>query len=234
MKTLRLIVATLTLLLGTSIYASASTVTIILNTEFSGGTAPAGPAPWATVTFKDTGLNTVELTMQIGSGVGAGAFVTDWYFNLDPLFGAPTGLNIASLNTSAVGNTLWTASQKAANPSSDATFKADGDGFFDVRLDFTGTGANGGANRFTAGESVSFTLTGTNLSAASFDFLSEPGGGNGSWTTAAHMQGLVNGGSGWIGGTTVGSNPTGIPEPSSIILLGTALIGAAVVRRRKI
>src|SRR5688500_8097342 len=63
----------------------AAVVTYNLDVEFSGATAPSGPAPWATASFDDSygGPNTVRLTMTTG-GLTGSEFLSGWYFNLDP------------------------------------------------------------------------------------------------------------------------------------------------------
>lgn len=65
--------------------AGATTLVLGLNTEFSGGTAPSGTAPWITATFDDSfgGPNTVRLTMSANNLVGT-ENVKGWYFNFDP------------------------------------------------------------------------------------------------------------------------------------------------------
>lgn len=104
-------------------------------------------------------------------------------------------------------------------------FKADGDGWFDILFDFPPPPGSQNA-RFTAGETVVYDITYTGpIDVNSFDFSSAPGGGNGTFLSAAHVQQTGGGsGSGWIGAA--------VPEPATALLLGGGLVALAAGRRR--
>src|SRR5207237_1661377 len=81
-------------------------------------------------------------------------------------------------------------------------FQADGDGKYDILFNFN----NGGTanNRFTAGESMTYYISGIpNLMASDFAFLSAPAGGAGPFFAAAHVQriGRTASLSGWLSAT---------------------------------
>lgn len=193
----------------------ADTLVLFFGTEFSGGTPPAGPTPWLTATFTQV-AGGVQLQMSNVNLVGT-EFVTGWYFNLNP------ALNPANLFLGFVSGEAATGISRGADG-----FKADGDGYFDFKLDFATAST---ADRFTAGETSTYLISGiSGLTAADFNFLSAPGGGTGSWSSAAKVQGIgPAGGSGWVGGEVV-------PEPASWLLLGTvtATLAWGVLRRRRL
>jgi hypothetical protein len=106
-------------------------------------------------------------------------------------------------------------------------FKADGDGEYDINLSFT-TGGNTNKT-FTGGDSLQYTISGSGISASSFDFLSHPAGGHGPFITAAHIQnttGAGSGGSGWVADSVGGTiHLQDVPEPSSFLLVGLGVVG---------
>ncbi len=78
-----------------------------------------------------------------------------------------------------------------------------------------------GNSRFTQGESIVYDITyGSAIDVSSFDFLSVMGGGQGSYTGAAHIEKINGNDSGWIGSV--------VPEPSTALLmtLGLGLLGS--------
>lgn len=200
--------------------AQAGQLTFNLNTQFDtpGGTAPSGTAPWLKAVFDDSvGPNKVSLTLT-SLLQGAGEFVTEWDFNVDPT--KLSGLSIAQ-------NTGPSATIK---PVSADTYQADGDGKYDISLVFA---SGPPAARFTVGSVATFTLTGTGITANSFNFLSAPAGGHGPFTTAAHVQGIGPSASlsGWIAPT---DHINSVPEPATIIatLTGLVPVGLLSLRRR--
>ncbi len=208
--------------LGMAVFPSATlALTIELDTEFSGADAPTGPAPWVVITIEDVNSTTVKVTIS-NSGLTGSEFNEAVYLNLNP----------------AINPTNLTFSQLSGDPATISTgtdaFKADGDGFFDILVDFP---PPPGTKKFGAGETVVIEMTNSGgISADDFDFKSAPGSGNGSFTAAAHIQGIGpdGEGSGWIGD---GNGNGKVPEPGTFILLGmglafSALFGAS--RRRKI
>ena len=197
--------------------AHAASSSLYFDTEFSGGQAPAGSAPWLVATFVDQAApNAVRLTLD-AAGFTGNENVLSTYFNLDPLLNsAQLSFTYAALSTGPAAAKITTGADCC---------KADGDGEYDIRFTFPSGGG------FDAAETVVYDIVysglGT-LSALSFNFLSAPAGGNGPFLAAAHIQntGIGGGGSGWIAPVSV------VPEPGTWMLMLLAL-GIIALRRRK-
>jgi hypothetical protein len=201
--------------------ASALSITFDLNFEFSNGTPPAGGTPWVTVTIDDAtdaiGANGVRVTVSNVGLVGT-EFVSEVSLNLDPALD-PEDLTATGVNTSAVASISYLLGPADSH-------QADGDGKFDIMVVLPPPPGAFSA-KFTAGETISFDLDlGAPLTAADFDFGSAPGGGQGTFKAAAHVQGIGEDGedSGWIGP---------VPEPGAALLLALGLGGLVASRSRR-
>lgn len=192
----------------------AATYSYEFSTEFSGATAPPGPGPWATLSFSDLADNSgVEMTLSL---LGSGWNVKGFYFNYD---GSATLTGSSFSHIAGDAATAIAIGIDSTHPS----FKADGDGFYDIRFDYPDGGG------FNAGEQSIYQIDG--VSAADFNVESMPGGGNGTWYAALHAQNTQGGASGWLGATPT----TPIPEPETyaMLLAGLGLMGFVARRRRK-
>lgn len=218
----KILIISLIFLFSTLSSAWGTSIIYELGTEFSGAADPVGIAPWVTATFDDSGTpGSVDLTIS-NVGLTGTEFISEFYFNFEG-----TALTLPTLLPPPGSDPIDGISY---SPNS---FKADGDGFFDVLISFNQSG-----DRFTAGETVTLSMTGTGIVIDDFNFLSL-GAGNSpdGLYVAAHIQSIVgspDGTSGWItgeGGGTIIVDP--IPEPGTLVLLGCGLLGMAGLARKK-
>ncbi len=213
-----------------ALFAPLSQALVIdLDYEFSGGTDPAGSTPWLTATFEQYLLdpNSIVLTLDAFNLVGT-EYIMDVYLNLDPTLN-PLDLTITQ---DPVGPQA-TAISRGVN-----AFKADGDGYYDVKFDFVQSGSG---DRFGSGETAQFLITNTTgaLSPDDFAFF-DFGGSKGNWVVAAHVGSIDPGGkSGWIAGDggmpgggplDPGPGPSPVPEPTTLLLFG---MGTSILISRK-
>ena len=221
------LLAFITLLAGViafSLPLQATTLTFDLDYEFSEATQPEGIAPWITATFDDTfgDANTVRLTMSASNLVGT-EFIDDWLFNFDDTLD-PTELSFAIFGTPG-------STPNHINTGVDA-FKADGDGYFDIKFDMPPPPGKF-EDKFTMGETVVYDISYTSaIDVFAFDYSSASGGGAGTYHSAAHIQGIGEEGnySGWIGD---GGGGGVIPEPTTMLLFISGLVGFALKSKKR-
>ncbi|MCH7791244.1 MAG: VPLPA-CTERM sorting domain-containing protein [Planctomycetes bacterium] len=183
-----------------------------LNIEFSGASPPAGTAPWVTVSFAQSGA---DVLMTIQNSLINVEFLGTLLINVDPANVDNPSANLPTFVSGVAADLGFFG--KAANPSMDNDFKADGDGFFDYRFHWS-------ANTFDGVLTSVYRFD--NMTDSWFNFVSEPGGGQGAFYAAAHIQGIAPNGqeSGWIGY---------IPLPSAAGMAFAGLLGLGCVRRRR-
>lgn len=195
-----------------------------LDTAFNGTSPLSSNTPWLTADFTTVG-NNVLFTLTATANLTGSENVSQFYFNFDD------SLKVNWLHFS-VASTTGSFSLPDVNLRKNS-FKADGDGKYDIRLDFTTGGRL--SRTFNAGDSISYLIcySGGAISEQDFDFLSFPDHGVGPFYAAAHVQNTGGGVcSGWIADGQPGVTP--VPEPSTFatILLGGG-VGLRSLRQRK-
>lgn len=207
--------------------ASAGTVLTFTNT-FSG--TPAAGYITAEFSAVAGGVNlTITSFLGTGENVDPGNAL---YLNIDPSKDALLG----SLNFSLVGNTGFseaaTVTAQADNyPSKPPTgYKADGvGGYYDILFTY-----DPATKAFTNGESQTYLITGAGITPDDFtNFFSLGSDPPDTYVAATHIQNTPNGGGGSAWMSPGGPPPPPIPEPGTLFLLGSGLIGLAHVARRK-
>ncbi len=224
--------------------AHAGTITFFFgNSGAYSGTVPSGtPDVYASATLNWTdGSHTATVMMSV-DGLPTGAYVNDWYFNL-------ANNNIVTGAVQSGGDTAATLLQFGQQNG----YNADGGGYLDLRFSFSTSD-----HQLGSGHSSEYTITTADvLGANAFSDFSVHKNGKLGWVVdarmieaAVHVQGYGN--SVWLKqcDSTTGvdcgppvidfctEHPTDpacvdIPEPASLAILGTGLLGLAFVRRRK-
>ncbi|HET6573726.1 MAG TPA: hypothetical protein VFG68_09010 [Fimbriiglobus sp.] len=192
--------------------------TIEMNNSFNGA-APAGSVPWGRASFKDVGAGQVQLTME-NLLQSSSEFVPGWFFNFDP-----------AQNASSVLTFTFSSGQAAQAVNSGVnTASTPGQGG-DFDIEFAFENANN-ANRFTQGETSVYLITGSGISAASFNFPSV--NEQNAFVSVFKVQGIqTSPGSGEVAGGPAPPSP--VPAPPTAILAGLGVLGFggwAGLRRR--
>lgn len=194
--------------------ASAASLAIEFDTEYSGGVAPASAAPWVVATFEDRAPGKVRLTIST-AGLSARENLASAYFNLDPAL-APARLAVR-----------YAGGVKAQEVTKGADCcRAGPDGRYDLLFAYpAGEGFNADASSVY---DLAYSGPGA-FSAWSFGFLSASGGGAGAFYAAAHVQNTGIGSSAWIAPDDA---PLAAPLPAPLAPLGVALALLFAFRRR--
>jgi hypothetical protein len=206
--------------------ASADSITFDMNNVFNGSVTPSG-TPKATIDDMG-GTGSVLFTLDLSDLGPSNEKVGAWYFN--------TAANISGFTVtgySVLSGAVAAPTFLYGYNSTTGTFKADGDGYFDLVLTFN---TNAGP-AFEDGEKISFHLNFAGITASTFDAGSLPSGnGTGPFDSVLHLQGVgATGASIWVSGSGTtdpgddGGHP--VPEPSLAILVALGLAGVHFRRR---
>lgn len=226
LRRFRLVLCIMAAMLALPGMVSAGVITLTLSKIYN-GVAPIGPAPWSRATFTD-GVDPTDptkpvvwLTMENLATGSAGQFIDQWTFNVSN----ETVLSSLSFTYEALlssdANAATTIDYLVANGENASGGGNAGKGF-DIAFNFATAGNDD--NRFMAGETSVYAITGSGVTASLFNATTNKG-----LLTSAHIQGIPLG-----SGTTSGAAT--VPEPSSLVLwslLGAAGMGITVVRRRR-
>lgn len=197
-------------------------ITYEFDLEISEAQAPSGPTPWVTATFNDefNDLNEVLLTVS-AVNLTEEESITGLLFNFHPDYD-PGLLTFTPVDNSAsVPNGIFTGAD---------SYRGGRAGYFDILFDQPPPTPGNSEQHFIAGEQIVYIIgydsEDYEINAGSFNFESVGGSEGENYNAVAKIQRISDMDySGWIA-------PQSIPEPATVLLLGSLLIGIGVLKRK--
>lgn len=221
MRTVKTLASGVAIIMATA-FASSPGRAAVISFDLDNTVEGSAPTGFPTATFTDTGAGMVNLMIS-AAGLSGGEFLSSIFFNYSG--------NASALSFTRTGGDGPTEGFDIGLGSN--SFDTPGNqGLFDIAIDFGNR--NQDSIRFDAGETLTFSITGSGLMASMFNVASAPQQGTSNFALA-RIQGIATGeGSASVAdGDGSGGGGLPVPEPGALGLLGLGVVALGLSRRRK-
>jgi hypothetical protein len=197
-----------------------ATLSFDLTYIVSGSAVPVDGSHWLSATFANAGANQVSLTLT-SNLMNSNYYWQQVGINVDPtVVPSSLGFTVGTKVGSFTNPTISRGNQNAQ----DIPGGGDSGKGFDILFSFSTSNAGGGIARFNGSDSVSYTITGSGITKDSFSFMNSAPNNVVAANIGAHLA---------LGGANSEFAASVVPLPAAVWLLGSGLIGVAVIRRKR-